>query len=129
MAIPAARLGLSYPLGGLRRYVAALGLGTAARLLLATEELDADSMLRVGFLHRLVAPADLDAATRELVDHLAGLAPLAVQAMKRILRGIAAGTLDDESAQTLIDHCAASEDFREGLAARREGRAPRFRGR
>jgi enoyl-CoA hydratase/carnithine racemase len=109
--------------------VAALGLGTATRLLLAAEEMDADEMLRVGFLHRLVAPADLDAAARELVDHLGGLAPLAVQAMKRILRGIAAGALDDESARALVDRCATSEDFREGLAARREGRAPRFLGR
>lgn len=128
MAIPAARLGLSYPLGGLRRYVAALGPGTATRLLLAAEELDAEEMLRVGFLHRVVSRADLEPAARELAEHLAGLAPLAVQAMKRILRDAAAGSLDDAEARALIERCAASEDFREGLAARREGRTPGFRG-
>ncbi len=129
VAVPAARLGLSYPLGGLRRYVTSLGLGAASRLLLAAEELGAEELLRVGFLHRLVAPAELEAATRELAERLAGLAPLAVQAMKRILGDLAAGTLDEEGARALIAACASSRDFREGVRARREGRPPDFQGR
>src|SRR5688572_5615558 len=59
MAVPAARLGICYPLGGIRRYVAALGPGVASRLLLAAEEIDAPEMLGAGFLHQLVAPREL----------------------------------------------------------------------
>lgn len=128
LAVPAARLGLAYPLGGLRRYVSLLGPGVASRLLLAAEELGADELHRVGFLQRVVAAEELEDAARELTDRLAGLAPLAVQAMKRVLRDIAAGTLDEAEARALIERCSDSADFREGLAARREGRTPRFLG-
>ena len=129
MSVPAAKLGLCYPLAGLRRYVAALGAGVATRLLVGAEEMGADEMLRVGFLHRLAAPSELEAATRDLAARWAGLAPLAVQAMKRIIHDLAAGTVDEARARALIGRCATSEDFREGVRARREGRPPYFRGR
>ncbi len=129
VAVPAARLGVCYPLGGLTRYVQRLGLATAVRLLVASEEMEAEEMLRVGFLTRLVEPSELDAATEELAARLASGAPLAIQAMKRVLGDVAAGTVDAARAQALIDACTASEDLREGLRARREGRKPVFEGR
>jgi len=128
MSVPAARLGLCYPLAGLRRYVAALGPGVASRLLLAGEELDAEEMVRVGFLNRAVPREELEAETAALAARLAALAPLAVQAMKRLLRDIARGTVDETEAERLIEACATSEDLREGLRARRERRDPEFRG-
>jgi enoyl-CoA hydratase/carnithine racemase len=127
-AVPAARLGICYAPGGLRRYVAALGLGVASRLLLAGEELEAGEMLDVGFLHRLVSPDELEAETRALARRLSSLAPLAVQAMKRTLRQVAHATVDEAEARRLMDACAASADQREGLAAWRERRDPEFRG-
>lgn len=128
MSVPAARLGLCYPLAGLRRYVEALGLGVASRLLLAGEDFDADEMLAVGFLHQLVAPEELETETDVLARRLASLAPLAVQAMKRLLREIARGEVDVDEARRLVSACAASQDLREGLTARRERRPPEFRG-
>jgi enoyl-CoA hydratase/carnithine racemase len=131
MAVPAARLGLCYPLGGIRRYVAALGHGLATRLLVGAEELDASEMLAAGFLHALVPPGELAHRTDELAARLASLAPLAVQAMKRLVREVALGTadgVDGAAAAELIARCARSEDFREGVKARREGRPPRFLG-
>lgn len=128
IAVPAARLGLCYPVGGLRRYVEALGLGVATRLLAGAEELDSEQMLAVGFLHRRVSPEELDAATASQAEDLARLAPLAVQAMKRILRDLASGSVDEAAARSLVEACAASADLQEGLRARREGRAPDFRG-
>jgi enoyl-CoA hydratase/carnithine racemase len=127
-AVPAARLGLCYPVGGLRRYVEALGLGVATRLLVGAEELGAEQMLAAGFLHRLVSPEELDAATARQAEDLARLAPLAVQSMKRILRDLAGGSVDEAAARRLVEACAASADLQEGLRARREGRAPDFRG-
>lgn len=129
LSVPASRLGVCYPVGGLTRYVQRLGLGVAERLLVAGEELDAEEMLRVGFLTQLVAQVELEAATARLAERLAAAAPLAVQAMKRILTGVAAGTLDPDEARALVDRCEASADLREGLAARREGRQPEFEGR
>lgn len=127
-SVPAARLGLCYPPGGLRRWVEALGPGVATRLFLAAEELSAEEMARVGFLHHLVPADELAPATETLASRVASLAPLAVQAMKQMLRAIARGELDEAEAKRLVDACAASQDLREGLAARRERRVPEFRG-
>lgn len=129
LSVPAARLGVCYPVGGLTRYVQRLGLGVATRLLIAAEELDAEEMLRVGFLTQLVPQVELEAATGRLAERLAGAAPLAVQAMKRLLTGAAAGALDVAEVDALVERCAASADLREGLAAKREGRQPEFEGR
>jgi enoyl-CoA hydratase/carnithine racemase len=128
LSVPAARLGVCYPLGGLTRYVSRLGLGPAMRLLLAAEELDAEALLRIGFLtHRAEAGA-IDTATDELSGHLASLAPLAVQTMKRTLVDIASGAVDREEIARMIARCNESKDFVEGLAAWSEGRDPDFRG-
>jgi enoyl-CoA hydratase/carnithine racemase len=128
IAVPAARLGICYPVGGIRRFAAALGQGVASRLLLAAEELDDAEMLATGFLHRLVPAEALEAETLDLAGRLASLAPLAVQAMKRIVRDLARGALDETGGRELIERCARSGDFREGVKARREGRPPVFRG-
>jgi enoyl-CoA hydratase/carnithine racemase len=129
MSVPAARLGLCYPASGLKRYLQALGPAVTRRVMLAGEELDAEQMLRSGFLDRLVAPDDLAAATHELASTLSGLAPLAVQAMKRLLRAMSLGQLDEGETEALVARCEASEDLKEGLRARREGRPAKFRGR
>jgi enoyl-CoA hydratase/carnithine racemase len=129
MSVPAARLGICYPATGLKRYIDALGPAVTRRVMLAGEELDSEEMLRTGFLDRLVSPEELGDATGEMAAHLAGLAPLAVQAMKRILRALSLGVLDDRETEELVARCEASEDLREGLRARREGRTAEFRGR
>lgn len=129
MSVPAARLGICYPASGLRRYLGALGPAVTRRIMLAGEELDADEMLRTGFLDRLVQRDELETAVDGLASHLASLAPLALQAMKRILRGLALGSLDEAETREVVARCEASEDLREGLRARRDGRPPEFRGR
>ena len=128
IAVPAARLGLCYPLGGIRRYVAALGQPVTTRLLLGAEEMGEDAMLASGFLHAVVASDELVHATEDLALRLASLAPLAVQAMKRLVREVAHRSVDPGRAEELIARCATSTDFREGVRARREGRSPVFRG-
>lgn len=126
--VPAARIGLCYPLNGLQRYVDKLGLGAAKRILVGAEEFNAEGLLALGYLHRVVAAEHLDAEAETLARHLAGLAPLAVRAMKRLLGTIANGTLDRAEAERLTRQCAESDDLKEGLAAQRERRAPRFAG-
>ncbi|MBK9469467.1 MAG: enoyl-CoA hydratase/isomerase family protein [Gammaproteobacteria bacterium] len=128
LLVPAARIGICYPLNGLQRYVDKLGLGAAKRILVASEELPAETLLAIGFLHRIVARERLDAESEAFAQHLAGLAPLAVRAMKQILGGIARGDLDSAGAARLAQQCTQSRDLQEGLVAQREKRAPRFTG-
>jgi enoyl-CoA hydratase/carnithine racemase len=129
LRVPAAQIGLCYPLGGINRFVERLGVNLAKRILVSAEEFDAASMLHIGFLDQLVDRAELDERSAELAERIAGLAPLAVQAMKNILQQAAAGNIDMESARQLSQRCAESEDLQEGFAAQREKRPPRFLGR
>ena len=55
MFMPATRLGLHFYAGGMSRYVTRLGLAQAKRLFLTAERIQAEEMLRIGFLTELVA--------------------------------------------------------------------------
>jgi enoyl-CoA hydratase/carnithine racemase len=128
MFMPAARLGVHYYPGGLRRYVSRLGLNNAKRLFLTAEKLGAEELLRIGYLTQLVAPAELDAAVDRLAGTLEAMAPLAVQGIKQALNEIGHGALDVAACEERARICKDSADIQEGLAAFREKRAPVFRG-
>lgn len=129
MRVPAAAIGLCYPLSGISRFVERLGVNTTKRILVASEELDAEAMLEVGLLDHLVLPGQLEKTAEEMAQHIAGLAPLAVRAMKSLIQQAASGGFDPQLARQLVDSCAESEDLQEGFAAQREKRKPRFSGR
>lgn len=129
MRVPAASLGLCYPLEGIRRFVDSFGVRVTRRILVASEEFDTQGLLEIGFLDRVVEPEKLGSCTQEFAEHIAALAPLAVQSMNQILSQMAAGPLDVEAAEKLVDNCLHSRDLQEGLAAQREKRKPEFDGR
>jgi enoyl-CoA hydratase/carnithine racemase len=128
LRMPAARLGLHYYPGGLRRFVARLGLAAAKRLFLVAEAVPAQELLRLGYLDELVADAELDARVDALAATLAAGAPLAVQGMKLSLDEIARGEFERARLREREARCADSADLREGLAAFAARRPPRFRG-
>lgn len=129
LRVPAARIGLCYPISGINRFVERLGVNIAKRILVGAEEFDAQAMLHIGFLDHLVSAAELDAKVNAMAHSMAGLAPLAVRAMKAILQQAAAGAIDLEQARALAQTCTDSEDLQEGFAAQRERREPDFKGR
>lgn len=129
MRVPAARIGLCYPISGINRFVECLGVTAARRILLAAEEFDAPGMLALGFLDELVSRGTLETRSYTMAESIAGLAPLAVQAMKNVIGQAAARNIDLEEAQALSRMCAMSDDLQEGFAAQREKRPPRFTGR
>lgn len=129
MRVPAAALGLCYPREGMQRFVDVLGVQLAKRLLVASEEFGAREMLGMGFLDQLVTRDELQRVTMARAQHVAGLAPLAVQSMKRLLQGASGATIDAGLADELSQRCIESADLQEGLAAKREKRDPHFQGR
>lgn len=129
LGMPAAAIGVHYYESGLRRYVSRLGLNTAKRLFLTAARINAEEMLRIGYLTDLVAPDALDAAVDALAGRLETLAPLAVAGMKRALNEIGHGALDTASLAARIATCKNSADLAEGLTAFREKRPPVFQGR
>ena len=128
MRIPAAAIGLCYPIDGIEKLVNRLGPGVAKRLLVAAEELNAQQMRELGLLDWLASPSTLSATARDRAEQLAGLAPLAVRSMKDIIDRCASGALDRDYARTMSDRCSQSTDLQEGLAAARERRTPSFKG-
>jgi enoyl-CoA hydratase len=128
MLIPAARLGVQYYLSGLRRYASRLGLDNAKRLLLLAEKIDAEQMLAIGYLHRIVALDELLPLAFHTARQVEGLAPLAVSGMKSALNAIADDLVDEESVRLSETRTLRSNDIREGVAAWHDKRVPLFAG-
>ena len=124
--MPAGRLGIHYYPGGLRRFVSRLGLAAAKRLFLTAERIHAAEMLSLGYVDELVPADELEARVAALAEKLAANAPRAVQGMKRALNEIARGDFDEAAARRRHAESLTGEELREGLAAYRERRAPRF---
>jgi len=129
MRVPAAKLGLCYPLSGINRFVEKLGVNMAKRILVAAEQFSAQEMHRLGFLDYLVDRQALQTTVHELAQSISSLAPMAVQAMNTLLHQAASGEIDKQLSQELSQRCARSDDLQEGFAAQNDKRPPKFKGR
>ncbi len=134
LGLPPAKLGVVYPEGGLRRFLALVGAARTRELFFTGRSVDAARALAIGLVDRVASPADAEAAAFALAGEIAGNAPIAVQGMKRILRLLEAAherglTEAERSEITLLRSRAFdSADLREGRRAWAERRPPRFRG-
>lgn len=125
MALAEVKVGLCPPSGSflLPRLV---GLSNAMWLLLSGEPVDAPEALRMGLVTRVVPQADLLDVATEMAQTIAGNAPLAVQATRKL------ATLGLEMPQdyarrmgaSLIASVWGSEDAVEGAKAFAEKRPP-----
>ena len=127
--MPAARFGLHYYPGGLRRYTQKVSPSFAKRAFLLSEDFSDTELLAVGYLDWLVDRAEFEDKVEEKATKLASLAPLSMAGMKRAIEQFAQATPDVPSIRVSAEACAGSEDLREGLAALRERRPPVFKGR
>lgn len=128
MFMPAARLGIVYYPSGLKRYVSRLGLAAAKKMFLTAEPIEAEELLKVGYLDEIVPPDQLATRAETLAATIAANAPLAVAATKRALNQVAAGALDLDELRDARRRCVQSADHREGLAAWAEKRKAVFQG-
>lgn len=108
-----------------------VGLGRAMELAMSNRRVGAEEALAIGLGERIVAGADFAEEAFAQVRQLAQGPTLGYALAKRELRESFANDLD---LQLLLEadsqaRAAASHDLREGLAAFREKRAPRFEGR
>jgi enoyl-CoA hydratase/carnithine racemase len=130
-----AKLGLNFVRLGIHPGMAAtwtlprlVGPTRAAELLFTGRTLDGAEAERIGLVNRAVAADEVHGAALELAREIAAAAPRAVRAAKRSLAGSEAAALSEqleiEAAAQALDY--ESRDLREGLAAARERRTPRF---
>jgi enoyl-CoA hydratase len=126
--VPTAKIGLAVDPWTIRRLALLAGNGVARRLLLACDQIDADTALARGLADRA---GDTDQALAWAHD-MTTLAPLTQAYSKRVLNEVFEPELDGALRGELdraFEGCWASEDFAEGRRSRAEKRAPVFRGR
>ncbi len=126
-ALPPARLGLAYPVDGLRDLLHAVSPAFAKEMLFTARRYKAEEALKAGLVHRVTPQDRLEAETRALAAEIAENAPLTIKASKRAIDALA-GRPVEEDLKTLAAACFASADYAEGQRAFLEKRKPRFTG-
>ncbi len=126
--VPAGKLGLGYELDNYARLQSIVGKGIAMEMLATARHFTDAEALQAGFVNRVVAADQLEAIVRDMVGMITKTAPMSLAAAKLASRAAADPALR-APAQAAIDACFDSADYRDGRAAFREKRAPRFNGR
>jgi enoyl-CoA hydratase/carnithine racemase len=125
------KLGLTAPLGGLVLLPRIVGLTKATEMLLTGRRVLAKEAEHIGLVTRVVPDDKLEEEAMAVARDLAAGPPRALAAVKDGLRRGLEGRLADEMDFALFNQATliCSEDYKEGLAALKARRAPRFTGR
>ena len=109
----------------------AIGARQAYRYFQSAERIDAARAREIGLVHEAVAPEQLDAKVKEIVDALIQGGPLAQAAAKELIRAVDNQSINDhvvEDTAHRIAHLRATPEAREGIAAFLDKRQPNWIG-
>jgi enoyl-CoA hydratase/carnithine racemase len=129
--IPAARLSIIYGADSVGQLVDLVGPAYAKDILYSARTVDDREALAMGFIQRLVPPAELEAYTYDYLRKVADNAPLSVRGAKTTIESYLLGLTEErrKKLRGLAVEATESEDYKEGTRAFLEKRAARFLGR
>ncbi len=131
LGMPPAKLGLIYSHTGLRKFIDVIGVANTAELLYTGRNIDADRAATIGLVNHVLEADALEQASLDLAAEIAANAPLSLKGNKRIIRALrdVPQQLPEDIERELVElreSCFYTDDFREGVRAFGEKRAPEW---
>jgi len=107
-----------------------VGLSNACELVFSGEIIDAQEMLRIGLVNKVVSNEELMPAAKEMAKKLTRGAPLAIQMSKQLMYGGLERTIEahQEAERYCFQLSCKTEDFKEGIKSFLEKREPLWKG-
>ena len=107
-----------------------VGYARAAEIAFTGRTLSADECLELGLVNKVVPAEELMLRAREMAGEIAANAPLAVRAIKRMMRAAETETFEQNVHHVFLQLLPLfrTRDFKEGVAAFIEKRPPNFIG-
>ena len=128
LALPEVTIGTTPAWGGTARLPALIGAARAKQMILSGQPVDAQKALAWGLVNEVVPAAQLQSRALELATHIAGNAPIAVQAAKQLIDA-GLGNAQAVAIESLASGFAAgTDDMKEGAAAFTQKRRPKYTG-
>ena len=132
LAIPPAKLGVTYHYGGIKQFLNLVGSGFTRELFLAGTSVNAERALEKGLVNHVVERNELEGFTYALAEEISKNAPLSMISMKKMINiWEEKNPLSKENGElikSLLARVRESSDAKEGKKTFLEKRKPVFKG-